>query len=53
MAFDPIGSPGSVPVLAGLKSGALKRVIAKTSTFDDIVEAHRYLASNARFGKVL
>lgn len=37
----------------GLESGALKPVIAKTFPFDSIVEAHRYLESNAQFGKIV
>lgn len=40
-------------VLSGLKSGALKPIIARTFAFDDIVDAHRYLESNAQFGKIV
>jgi NADPH:quinone reductase-like Zn-dependent oxidoreductase len=40
-------------VLAGLESGALKPIIAKTFPFEAIVEAHRYLESNAQFGKIV
>jgi NADPH:quinone reductase-like Zn-dependent oxidoreductase len=40
-------------VLAGLKSGALRPVIARTFRFEEIVEAHRYLESNAQFGKIV
>lgn len=40
-------------VLAGLKSGALKPVIDRVFTFDQIVDAHRYLESNAQFGKIV
>lgn len=40
-------------VLAGLKSGALKPVIDRIFAFDEIVEAHRYLESNAQFGKIV
>lgn len=40
-------------VNAGLKSGALKPVIAKTFSLDQIVESHRYLESNQQFGKVV
>jgi len=40
-------------ILAGLASGALKPVIAKIFTFDQIVEAHRYLESNQQFGKIV
>jgi NADPH:quinone reductase-like Zn-dependent oxidoreductase len=37
----------------GLASGKLKPVIDKTFAFDDIVEAHRYLETNAQFGKIV
>lgn len=40
-------------VLRGLESGALKPIIAKTFRFDEIVEAHRYMESNAQFGKIV
>jgi NADPH:quinone reductase-like Zn-dependent oxidoreductase len=40
-------------VLDGLASGALKPIIAKTFQFEAIVEAHRYLESNAQFGKIV
>jgi NADPH:quinone reductase-like Zn-dependent oxidoreductase len=40
-------------VLAGLESGALKPIIAKTFPFDEIVEAHRYLESNTQIGKIV
>ena len=40
-------------ILAGLKSGALKPIIARIFAFDDIVEAHRYLESNEQFGKIV
>jgi NADPH:quinone reductase-like Zn-dependent oxidoreductase len=40
-------------VLAGLESGALKPIIAKTFPFEEIVEAHRYLESNAQIGKIV
>jgi NADPH:quinone reductase-like Zn-dependent oxidoreductase len=40
-------------VLAGLKSGSLQPVIAKTFPFDQIVEAHRFLESNEQFGKIV
>ncbi|WP_315832254.1 zinc-dependent alcohol dehydrogenase family protein [Bradyrhizobium prioriisuperbiae] len=40
-------------ILDGLASGSLKPVIAKTFAFDDIVAAHRFLESNAQFGKIV
>ena len=40
-------------VLKGLESGALKPVIAKTFSFDQIVEAHRFLESNDQLGKIV
>jgi NADPH:quinone reductase-like Zn-dependent oxidoreductase len=40
-------------ILDGLKSGALKPVIAKTFAFDQIAEAHRFLESNEQFGKIV
>jgi NADPH:quinone reductase-like Zn-dependent oxidoreductase len=40
-------------ILDGLVSGALRPAIAKTFSFDQIVEAHRYLESNEQFGKVV
>lgn len=40
-------------ILDGLESGALRPMIAKTFPFEQIVEAHRYLESNAQFGKIV
>jgi NADPH:quinone reductase-like Zn-dependent oxidoreductase len=40
-------------VFIGLKSGALKPVIAKTFPLAQIVESHRYLESNQQIGKVV
>ncbi|WP_116135184.1 zinc-dependent alcohol dehydrogenase family protein [Trinickia diaoshuihuensis] len=40
-------------VLEHLASGALRPVIAKTFEFDEIVAAHRFLESNAQFGKIV
>ena len=40
-------------ITKGLEAGTLKPVIAKTFPFDSIVEAHRYLESNAQFGKIV
>lgn len=40
-------------VFAGLKSGALHTVIAKTFTFDEMVEAHRELEKNLHLGRIV
>jgi NADPH:quinone reductase len=40
-------------ILDGLASGALKPVIDKVFTLDQIVDAHRYLESNQQFGKIV
>lgn len=37
----------------GLEAGTLKPIIAKTFAFDQIVEAHQYMESNAQFGKIV
>jgi NADPH:quinone reductase-like Zn-dependent oxidoreductase len=40
-------------ILDGLGDGSLKPIIARTFSFDQIVEAHRYLESNEQLGKVV
>lgn len=51
---DPVRQKASVEfILAGIASGALKPVIDKTFTFDEMVEAHRYLETNQQFGKIV
>jgi len=40
-------------ILAGLASGHLKPVIAKTFTLDQIADAHAYMESNQQIGKVV
>jgi NADPH:quinone reductase-like Zn-dependent oxidoreductase len=40
-------------ILKGLSDGALKPIIARTFRFEDIVEAHRFMESNAQFGKIV
>jgi len=40
-------------ILRGLASGKLKPIISRVFPFDEIVEAHRYLESNAQFGKIV
>ncbi|MGO9674018.1 MAG: zinc-dependent alcohol dehydrogenase family protein [Methylocella sp.] len=56
--FEVTGDParlnaGKSFVVDGLAKGALKPVIAKTFPLADIVEAHRYLESNAQIGKIV
>lgn len=40
-------------ILDGVAAGALRPIIARTFPFEQIVEAHRYLESNAQFGKIV
>lgn len=40
-------------IVDGVRAGALRPVIAKVFSFEQIVEAHRFLESNAQFGKVV
>ena len=40
-------------VLKGLESGALKPVIDRTFTFDQMRDVHEYLETNGQFGKVV
>lgn len=40
-------------VTSGLASGDFRPLIAKTFPFENIVDAHRYLESNAQIGKVV
>lgn len=40
-------------VLEGLASGALKPVIDRTFSFDEMVDVHRYLETNGQFGKIV
>ena len=40
-------------ILRGLAQGTLKPVIDRVFPFEQIVEAHRYLESNAQFGKIV
>ena len=40
-------------VVDGLASGALKPVIARTFPFDEIVEATRFMESNAQVWKIV
>ncbi|WP_326824638.1 zinc-binding dehydrogenase [Streptosporangium sp. NBC_01756] len=38
---------------AGLRAGTLSPVIDRTFDFDDVVQAHRHLESNAQIGKIV
>jgi NADPH:quinone reductase-like Zn-dependent oxidoreductase len=40
-------------ILDGLASGTLKPIIDRRFSFDEIIEAHRYLESNEQFGKIV
>jgi NADPH:quinone reductase-like Zn-dependent oxidoreductase len=40
-------------ILRGLESGALKPVIDRTFSFNDMVKAHRYLEDSGQFGKIV
>ncbi|UPG92542.1 zinc-binding dehydrogenase [Luteibacter aegosomatissinici] len=40
-------------ISAGLTSGQLKPRIARTFTFDNIIEAHRYLEKNEHIGRIV
>jgi NADPH:quinone reductase-like Zn-dependent oxidoreductase len=40
-------------VTKGLASGALKPVIDRIFTFDEMVEVHRYLENSSQFGKIV
>ncbi|CAN7761889.1 zinc-dependent alcohol dehydrogenase family protein [Caballeronia sp. LjRoot31] len=51
---DPVRQKAAVEfITAGLASSALKPMIAKTFTLDEIVNAHRYLEANNQFGKIV
>ena len=53
LADMPVEKRRSHFITRGLEAGTLTPVIAKTFPFDQIVEAHRYLESNAQFGKIV
>jgi NADPH:quinone reductase-like Zn-dependent oxidoreductase len=51
---DPARQKAAVDfVLEGIDSGALKPIIDRVFSFDEIVEVHRYLETNAQFGKIV
>ncbi|MDK1493126.1 zinc-dependent alcohol dehydrogenase family protein [Sinorhizobium sp. 7-81] len=58
LVHEIIGDPARLAaaksfILEGLTSGSLRPVIARTFSFDEIVEAHRFLESNKQFGKIV
>ena len=57
LVHDVIGNPDWLArakafILEGVEADALRPVIARTFSFERIVEAHRYLESNEQFGKI-
>jgi len=53
-ASDPIEAPKAKKyIFDHLATGAFKPVIDKTFHFSEIVEAHRYMESNAQIGKIV
>ena len=40
-------------VVKGLQAGALKPVIDRTFTFDEMRDVHRYLEQGGQFGKIV
>jgi NADPH:quinone reductase-like Zn-dependent oxidoreductase len=51
---DPARSQAAVDyVLKGFEVGALKPVIDRVFSFDEMVEVHRYLETNGQFGKIV
>ncbi|MDZ5699932.1 zinc-dependent alcohol dehydrogenase family protein [Chelativorans sp. M5D2P16] len=58
LVHEIVGDPARLEaakafILDGLISGSLQPVIARTFSFDEIVEAHRFLESNNQFGKII
>ncbi len=58
LVHEVIGDPRRLEaakafIIEGLISGSLHPVIARTFSFDQIVEAHRFLESNEQFGKIV
>lgn len=58
LVFEVIGNPERFArarqfILDGLASGRFHPRVARTFPFDQIVDAHRYLESNAQVGKVV
>ncbi|MGE7992965.1 zinc-dependent alcohol dehydrogenase family protein [Pseudomonas sp. NPDC089554] len=44
---------GLADIMAGLADGSLTPIIDRVFAFDDYVQAHRHLASNQQFGKIV
>jgi NADPH:quinone reductase-like Zn-dependent oxidoreductase len=54
LVVDPVARPIAIQyVFDHLASGAFKPKIAKTFPLSEIVEAHRYMESNAQVGKIV
>lgn len=53
VAADPVFPKGKQYIFNHLASGAFKPLIDKVFRFDEIVEAHRYMESNAQVGKIV
>ena len=56
--FEIVSTPeklarGKKFIYAGLASGALKPIIARTFPLEEIVEAHRFMESNQQMGKIV
>lgn len=56
--FEIVSDPerfarGKAFVLDGLATGALKPIIARTFSLEQIVEAHRYMEAGEQFGKIV
>jgi NADPH:quinone reductase-like Zn-dependent oxidoreductase len=54
LTSDPLRmEQGKKFVLDGIASGHFKPIIARTFTFEEIADAHRYLESNQQIGKIV
>ena len=58
LVHELIGNPSRLEaaktfLLEGLACGALRPIIDRTFTLDQIADAHRYLEGNAQFGKIV
>jgi NADPH:quinone reductase-like Zn-dependent oxidoreductase len=51
---DPVRQKTAVAyILEGIAAGKLKPIIDRTFTFDQMVDAHKYLEQNGQFGKIV